>query len=476
MISYHQKNNTLEIFYIDENKKISSYKLKLSKNDLFVWKYSKEKTKYLSWDNKFLKKQKTKKLDKFRIIEIIENLDPEIKSKITSHYIPEIWAVDIEVDSSNGFPNISTASEKIISISLVNEKFEIFLWTDKNIETNDIFLIKEKIASHLNGIINKDDIKIKHFYFANELDMLISFLKFIKENCELITGWNMYGFDWIYLYNRLKNFYNIDIFKFLNTEAKKFSSNEIKHDVLIPINKLIIDLLIVFKRWDTTVKVKESFSLNNISKEILKIGKLNTNGNINNLYKNLYIEFLSYNIIDSLLVILIQKKTKLIDIMLFLVNFTRSTYYKISPLNFSENLFCIYSLKFNKHIASNESNFKEKEQETFTGGYIKEINHCIIDYISTFDFSSQYPSIIRQFNISPDVFIKKVEKEETINTFKSFLRENNIDYVQCINNTFYKKEKGILPYILEDLISLRKLYKNLYESTVSIIKKKNNNL
>lgn len=77
----------------------------------------------------------------------------------------------------------------------------------------------------------------------------------------------------------------------------------------------------------------------------------------------------------------------------------------------------------------------------------------ITQRVSAFDFASLYPSVMRQFNISPDAFIEIVPEAEIAERRK----DNNV--IVCENGVVYKKEDSILKKILSDLYAQRKEYK-----------------
>ena len=65
------------------------------------------------------------------------------------------------------------------------------------------------------------------------------------------------------------------------------------------------------------------------------------------------------------------------------------------------------------------------------------------------DFASLYPTTMRQFNISPDTYVKKD---------KDYIPK--ADEIKCASGAIYKKnEEGILPKILTNFYNQRKAYK-----------------
>ncbi len=76
--------------------------------------------------------------------------------------------------------------------------------------------------------------------------------------------------------------------------------------------------------------------------------------------------------------------------------------------------------------------------------------------VACFDYASLYPSIMRQFNISPDVFIEKISKNQIDEKRKQFLNKRIITSNGCMYNS---EEPSILNKVLTDLYAKRKEYK-----------------
>jgi DNA polymerase elongation subunit (family B) len=113
----------------------------------------------------------------------------------------------------------------------------------------------------------------------------------------------------------------------------------------------------------------------------------------------------------------------------------------------------------------------EIDKTEYEGAYVKQPQPGMYRAVACFDFASLYPSIMRQFNISPESFIKKAKSEEVLTNYKS-----DKDYLVAVTGAIYdKKEESVLKAILDDLYSKRKIYKNRYlliEQKISEVEKK----
>ena len=72
--------------------------------------------------------------------------------------------------------------------------------------------------------------------------------------------------------------------------------------------------------------------------------------------------------------------------------------------------------------------------------------------VAAFDFASLYPSIMRQLNVSPESFIRKVKPE---------IRDKEVgdDRIVSVTGAVYSTERSILKDVLSRLYDQRKTYK-----------------
>src|SRR3990167_2723924 len=102
-----------------------------------------------------------------------------------------IAAFDIECTSEDGsFPQPHRDGDKVIQISLTLSRFGE----------------SECFEKHLLALEETGDIEgVKVTWFKKEEDLLMGFTKKIRElDPDIITGWNIFGFDFNYLMERSK--------------------------------------------------------------------------------------------------------------------------------------------------------------------------------------------------------------------------------------------------------------------------------
>jgi len=156
-------------------------------------------------------------------------------------------------------------------------------------------------------------------------------------------------------------------------------------------------------------------------------------------------------------------------VLLTLASITKMPLYKASsPVAITEALIARKLTEEGKRIGTENKEDNKKETQ-YAGAFVKEPIVGFYEGVSAFDFASLYPSIMRQFNISPDAFIEKIP------TSKINEKRLDKDVIVCENGVVYKKEDSILKKILSDLYSQRKHYKKLsyeYYNRAETLKKK----
>lgn len=168
-----------------------------------------------------------------------------------------------------------------------------------------------------------------------------------------------------------------------------------------------------------------------------------------------------YNIRDVELTIRLDEQIKYIDIAMTLafkmgVNFVDT----LGTVNAWDTY--IYRELLKKNIVVPPSRNAKKEK--YDGGYVKEPQLGMFDWIVSFDLASLYPNIIAGFNTSPETIVEN--KREPIRNVESILsneqkNSNANEYSMTANGVYFRKDiHGILPELVEGLYSERKIVKS----------------
>lgn len=371
--------------------------------------------------------------------------------------------IDIEAVSENEFPMPDDAKYPVNLITVydsLKEEYHCWVLNDRNLKLN---LKKQPVNYHV---------------FDNEPDMLMNWLMYMNiTSPDVITGWNIIGFDIIYLVNRCNNIFSIDI----------------TADYLSPVDRLrpvyyqqrfgkgyntyeiggvsVLDYYLLY-RHKFTVTTKESYKLGYIAKEELGVSKLDYAGSIYNFWKNDFDRFIEYNILDVELVVKLDEKLKYIDISRSICNKGLVEYgsiYYSKPAIYGA--LALQAISNGKHILSKESTGNVEIDEAYEGGFVFEpISGYYKNGVGIVDFNSLYPNIIIANNISPETKIGKVTEinENYVCIKRNIGGEKRITPAEyelvkkkCIksaNNVLYLKHDkltGIIPQFCQNMYQKR---------------------
>jgi DNA polymerase elongation subunit (family B) len=370
-----------------------------------------------------------------------------------------IAVIDIEVGSENGFPDPYKAEEPIISIAL----------------------------SYLNGptvIFGCGEYKTKgsetYVQCNDEWNLCKKFILYWQENCpDVISGWNIEGFDIPYLYNRFNRILGEDDTKKLSPwnniweRTFVFKGQQKKSYNITGVAAL--DYIELYKWYAPGGKSQESYKLDHIA--FVELGKKKLDyseyDSLHQLYKHNYQKFIEYNIIDVNLIFELEEKLKLIELGLTLAYDTKTNYEDIfAQTRMWDSL--IYAYLLDKKIIVPPRVIKQKDS-AFEGAYVKDPQVGMHDYVASFDLNSLYPHLMIQYNISPETLVE-------MNSWTTEMR--NLSYSTNVENLLYKKLdttilknlqmtltpngqffrtdiQGFLPKMLEEMYEDRKKFKKM---------------
>lgn len=378
----------------------------------------------------------------------------------------KVIAIDIEVNSEGGFPDVSVGDKEITAIALYDfttDKYFCYVLDPEN---------KVGKKSH-------DNVEI--IPCATEEELVRQFLnKWEEISPTIVTGWNTSaqvgintgGFDIPYLYNRIKNTYGYKEVARLSPIRIIYQNKFNKRVTIAGVSCL--DYMDLYKKFLGIMK--PSYTLANVAKdEELKTQKLTYKGNLNDLYNTDLNRFVEYNLADVRIVVELDKKYDFIYLARSVCHKGHIPYewFHMSS-RFIDGAILMYIHRHdmiapNKPLGGREE-YEEMEkegEEGFTGAYVKEPVPGIYDWIMSADITSLYPSVIMSLNISPDTKVGKIENwnyEEfhagkvpivrvgaasyTDEEFKEIIKDQAISISS--NGVMYRQDTmGVVPSILD---------------------------
>jgi len=316
-----------------------------------------------------------------------------------------VLTFDIEVEMVSGLPNTKEAKNEITSIAAYDGATKLF----------DVFVLdKERKIKNNTNQFNKDGRQAKIHIFDNERNLLQSFINYYEEvNPTILTGWNIDFFDIPYLYNRIKNICGEGNAKRLSPVGQTFYSPY--RDKWQFGGVSILDYLNLYKTY--TYTLESSYTLNYIATKELGRGKVEYEGNLDDLFETDLEKFIEYNIVDVDLVVAMDNKLQFIELCRAVCH---AGYVPYEDYIFSSKWLegaCLGYLKKKRLVATNKPKdrkermqaLRDNNEEKFIGAYVKEPIVGKYDWIYDLDLTSLYPSIIMTLNISPETKIGKVQ-------------------------------------------------------------------
>lgn len=457
MIDIEQLPDRLRISYYDKTGQVSLKDIAIPKAEKFVWDLAgtgRADSKYTTWNDKPVKKKGSFFLNKFRIEEFMMSLPEYITEEVYEFNQPEVWFCDIEVEVKDSFPDPEQAATPVTTIALVNpSKNEVHVLGLKELSGQEVNLI----ANKTNEYFKKFNINftLQYTKFESEAEMLMTLMEHYIKKIPLLTGWNFIGFDWKYIINRCKR---------VGVDPSKCSINgTLNGRDEIPTHKVIVDYLELYKKWDRVVKIKENNKLDTVAFQVLGLQKIKYSGTLMDLYNTDFLTYVYYNIVDTILVHLIDQKIKTMQTFLMLGNITKVEALKaFSPIWMTEIVMAREFFSKNKVVAEKNNATKTNG---FEGAYVKKPEVGLHEYLAIFDFASLYPSTMRQWNISPEMYRgKNIELiDGWIKTASGAVFDNRTDSVmRTILENFYAQRKVAKKKsfdIEKEIFYLEKIYK-----------------
>ena len=381
------------------------------------------------------------------IYQYISEMYPEEEVKFDTTKI-KISTIDIEVKTENGFPDVESAAEEVLLITVQD-------YTTKQIRTWG------------QGPFNNKQENIIYKSFRTEYELLNDFINWwmIETNTpEVVTGWNSELYDMPYLVRRIDRILGEKLMKRLSPwglvterETIVMGRKQISYDVG-GITQL--DYLNLYKKF--TYKAQESYRLDYIASVELGQKKLDHSefDTFKDFYTNGWQKFVEYNIIDVELVDRMEDKMKLIELAITMAYDAKVNYNDVFyQVRMWDAIIYNYLKKRNIVIPPKERSDKDAK---YAGAYVKEPIPGKYDWVVSFDLNSLYPHLIMQYNISPEtlretrhpsVTVDKILNEEL--TFELYK-----DSAVCANGAMYRKDvRGFLPELMEKIYKDRTIYK-----------------
>ena len=369
--------------------------------------------------------------------------------------------IDIEIAADDGFPDIQEALKPITAITM---------YYDGTYYAYGIGSYKK----------HREDVFYKRY--ENEMALILGFVDdWRKINPDVVTGWNVEGFDIPYMINRFERVagkstsdrlspWNIIVQK---TITKRGKFGEETHQVKDVKGLTVLDYLILYKKF--TYKAQENYRLDTIANVELGERKLDysEHGSLLSLHKNDHQKFIEYNIKDVELVQRLDEKLGMLELVYALAYDAK--------VNFADSLtsvkmwdVIIHNHLIKQNIVIPGKPLEVNKGEKIKGGYVKQPKPGMYEWLCSFDLDSLYPHLIMQYNISPDTFKGHIGKSVTVDSILSDTCDmksiqQRLDETNCCmaasGFVFSKEKQGFLAELMETMYEDRVKYKNMMKES-----------
>jgi len=358
------------------------------------------------------------------------------KSKTQPKFQPKILAYDIEADE------FELGKGSVLMISLYGKNFKkVLTWKQCNSKQDFVECFKD------------------------ETEMLEKFITYIKSyNPDILTGYFSDGFDLPYLRavankNKLKLSIGID-----NTQPM-FARGRIPSGKISGIVHL--DIFRFIESAYSQYLNAETLSLNEVASELLGEKKHDFDFNkLPQMKEQDWKEFFAYNLQDSALTYKLVEKIWP-DLQEF-THIIKQPLFETSRYAMSQHVenYILHNLKNFNEIAEKRPTHEQisirRAMPKYEGAFVFQPIPGLYENLAFFDFTSMYASVIVSYNLSLSSFQEKKSQDSIqVNLEKS--------------KAFFSKQKAFFPTMLEEIITLRKKYKNDYKKNPTPLLKARSN-
>jgi DNA polymerase elongation subunit (family B) len=387
----------------------------------------------------------------------------------------KVMFFDIEVSMENGVPNTESPNNEITSIAVydsITQQYSVLVLDKAGVQPS------------------REYENVNVAMYTSELDLLYGFLDLYEQiGPTIITGWNSDYFDVPYLYNRIKQQCGPNTAGRLSPIGKiKYSKFRSKYQIA---GVSSLDYLDLYRKF--TYTQQPNYRLDTIGRLEVNMGKVEYDGSLDELFRTNLEKFIEYNLQDVRIIVEIDKKLKLIELVRGICHLGHVPYedYGYSS-KFLEGTIVTYLHRKGIIVTNKPANGRElmnerneSDEQGFAGAFVKEPKPGLYEWVYSLDLQSLYPSIIMSLNISPERkigFVTNWDVDKHANDMMSeylvrgstdeevvrLSREAFIKYMTMENLTissngvlYDNKTMGIIPEVLDRWFVERVEFKNL---------------
>lgn len=297
-----------------------------------------------------------------------------------------------------------------------------------------VFMIGEPTSKGKHDNTGLNDI----LWVADEKTLLLKFIKWFNAyDADVIIGWNVINFDFDLLQKRC-DLLNIDFAIGRDGRNPYWRQNRMSDQKYISIpGRVALDGIDLLK---TATYSFPNFSLENVSRELLGVGKKvkNVESRLSEITHNFIHNkpaLAAYNLEDCRLVWRIFEKTHLLEFAMLRAQLTGLELDRIGGSVAAFTNLYLPKLHRAGYVAPNMGD--GTSELVSPGGFVMDSIPGLYDNVLVLDFKSLYPSIIKTFNVDPMGLIEGLQSPTTA--------------IEGFDGAYFSRDKHFLPKIIDSL-------------------------
>ena len=275
-------------------------------------------------------------------------------------------------------------------------------------------------------------------WVADEKTLLLEFIKWFNAyDADVIIGWNVINFDFALLQKRC-DLLHIDFAIGRDGRSPYWRQNRMSDQKYISIaGRVVLDGIDLLK---TATYSFPNFSLENVSRELLGVGKQvkNVESRLSEITHNFIHnkpDLAAYNLEDCRLVWRIFEKTHLLEFAMLRAQLTGLELDRIGGSVAAFTNLYLPKLHRAGYVAPNMGD--GTSELVSPGGFVMDSIPGLYDNVLVLDFKSLYPSIIKTFNVDPMGLIEGLQSPTTA--------------IEGFDGAYFSRDKHFLPKIIDSL-------------------------
>ncbi len=284
-------------------------------------------------------------------------------------------------------------------------------WWDKQADWWAILILDKKNQLKHTKARNKEIIPCK-----TEQELLLNFIeKFREINPDILIGYNSDYFDIPYLYYRMGIVLGKDTADYLSPlngmvdepiKSKKYSKYFYGIDQSVNIFGVeSLDYMRLHKKYSW--KDEPSWKLDSIGEKYTGVGKVDYEGNLDQLFETDIHKFVEYNFRDVEILKLLDEKLQYIALTKNISHKGKHNYEDVYYNSITQDG-AISAYLLSQGIVPPNREQNPRKKQNYAGGYLFCPKAGLYKYMFDEDLTSLYPSIIMSLNIGKETFMGRI--------------------------------------------------------------------